>query len=44
MLNLICVCPDVVIYDEEREWLYLIEVVTSHGPVSPKRMLELEDF
>lgn len=36
--------PDVVIYDEEREWLYLIEVVTSHGPVSPKRMLELEDF
>jgi len=36
--------PDVVIYDEEREWLFLIEVVTSHGPVSPKRMLELEDF
>lgn len=36
--------PDVVIFDEEREWLYLIEVVTSHGPVSPKRMLELEDF
>ena len=36
--------PDVVIYDEEREWLFLIEVVTSHGPVSPKRMLELEEF
>ena len=36
--------PDIVIYDEEREWLFLIEVVTSHGPVSPKRMLELEDF
>jgi hypothetical protein len=36
--------PDVVIYDEEREWLFLIEVVTSHGPVSPKRMLELEDL
>ena len=36
--------PDVVIYDDEREWLFLIEVVTSHGPVSPKRMLELEDF
>jgi hypothetical protein len=36
--------PDVIIYDEEREWLFLIEVVTSHGPVSPKRMLELEDF
>lgn len=36
--------PDVVIYDEEREWLFLVEVVTSHGPVSPKRMLELEEF
>jgi hypothetical protein len=36
--------PDVVIYDEEREWLFLIEVVTSHGPVSPKRILELEEF
>jgi len=36
--------PDVVIYDEEREWLFLIEVVTSHGPVSPKRMLEFEEF
>lgn len=36
--------PDIVIYDESKEWLFLIEVVTSHGPVSPKRMLELEDF
>jgi hypothetical protein len=36
--------PDVIIYDEERDWLFLIEVVTSHGPVSPKRMLELEEF
>lgn len=36
--------PDVVIYDEERKWLYLIEAVTSHGPVSPKRVNELEAF
>jgi len=36
--------PDVVIYDEGREWLFLIEVVTSHDPVSPKRVLELEEF
>ena len=36
--------PDVVIYDPERAWLFLVEVVTSHGPVSPKRMLELEDM
>jgi hypothetical protein len=36
--------PDVVIYDEDRQWLFLIEVVTSHGTVSPKRILELEEF
>ncbi len=36
--------PDVVIYDEKKNWLYLIEAVTSHGPMSPKRILELEDF
>ena len=36
--------PDVVIYDRKRKWLFLIEAVTSHGPVSPKRLLELEEF
>ena len=36
--------PDVVIYDESKNWLYLIEAVTSHGPMSPKRIVELEDF
>lgn len=35
--------PDVVVYDESREWLFLIEAVTSHGPVSPKRWVELEE-
>lgn len=34
--------PDVVLYDEQRNWLFLIEAVTSHGPVSPKRKVELE--
>lgn len=34
--------PDVVVYDENRNWLFLIEAVTSHGPVSPKRWVELE--
>ena len=34
--------PDVLLYDEERNWLFLIEAVTSHGPVTPKRMQELE--
>lgn len=36
--------PDVVIYDESKNWLYLIEAVTSHGPMSPKRIMELEEF
>lgn len=34
--------PDVVIYDKERNWLLLIESVTSHGPVNGKRHSELE--
>lgn len=33
--------PDVVLYDEKRQWLFLIEVVTSHGPMTPKRVTEL---
>jgi hypothetical protein len=36
--------PDVVIFDSSRNWLFLIEAVTSHGPVSPKRIIELEKF
>ena len=36
--------PDVVIYDGAKNWLYLIEAVTSHGPMSPKRIIELDDF
>jgi adenine-specific DNA-methyltransferase len=34
--------PDVVLYDKSRQWLFLIEAVTTHGPVSPKRHAELE--
>lgn len=34
--------PDVVIYHEKRNWLVLVEAVTSHGPVNPKRMTELK--
>lgn len=36
--------PDVIIYDKLKNWLYLIEAVTSHGPVSPRRIVELELF
>lgn len=34
--------PDVVLYLPEKRWLFLIEAVTTHGPVSPKRHAELE--
>jgi adenine-specific DNA-methyltransferase len=34
--------PDVVLYWPEKKWLFLIEAVTSHGPVSPKRHAEFE--
>ena len=34
--------PDVVLYDEKRNRLFLVEAVTSHGPMSPKRVEELE--
>ncbi len=36
--------PDVLLYSEDRGWLFLIEAVTSHGPVSPKRHREIERF
>ena len=36
--------PDVILYDGKRNWLFLVEAVTSHGPVNAKRYKELEDF
>lgn len=36
--------PDIVIYYTEKNWLVLIEAVTSHGPVNPKRKIELEEL
>lgn len=33
--------PDVVLYDPQKEWLLLVEAVTSHGPVDGKRHAEL---
>ena len=33
--------PDVVLHDPARDWLILVEAVTSHGPVDPKRHDEL---
>src|SRR5581483_3618174 len=34
--------PDVVVYHTAKNWLVLIEAVTSHGPVNPKRQGELK--
>ncbi len=36
--------PDVVVHYREKNWLVLIEAVTSHGPVNPKRRQELREL
>jgi hypothetical protein len=36
--------PDVIFYDIHRNWLLLVESVTSHGPVNPKRHNELAEI
>jgi adenine-specific DNA-methyltransferase len=36
--------PDVVVFHKEKGWLVLIEAVTSHGPVNPKRHRELKEL
>jgi type II restriction enzyme len=36
--------PDVVVHYVEKKWLVLIEAVTSHGPVNPKRRHELKEL
>ncbi|MBR3541609.1 MAG: restriction endonuclease [Bacteroidales bacterium] len=34
--------PDVVLYREDKHWLYFIEAVTSVGPMDGKRLVELK--
>ncbi|OAT84766.1 BsuBI/PstI family type II restriction endonuclease [Desulfotomaculum copahuensis] len=36
--------PDIVLYNEEKKWIFLVEVVTSHGPMNPKRVTELKEM
>lgn len=36
--------PDIILYRKEDEWLYLIEAVTSVGPMSPKRLKEIKEM
>ena len=35
--------PDVTVHHRTADWLVLIEAVTSHGPINPKRRIELEE-
>ena len=36
--------PDVVLYHRAKNWLLLIEAVTSHGPIDAKRHAELGEL
>lgn len=36
--------PDVVLYREDRNWIYFVESVTSVGPINPKRILEITEM
>ena len=36
--------PDVILFSEEKNWLYFIESVTSVGPMEPKRIKEIEEM
>ena len=36
--------PDVVLYCEDKNWIYFVESVTSVGPMDPKRIVELNDM
>lgn len=36
--------PDVVLYCEDKDWIYFIESVTSVGPMDPKRIIEIKSM
>lgn len=36
--------PDVILYVEERDWLYFIEAVDSVGPMSPDRVIDINNM
>lgn len=36
--------PGVVLYREDKDWIYFIESVTSVGLMDPKRILEIADM
>jgi len=36
--------PDIILYDDKKDWVFFIEAVTSVGPMSPKRVIEINDI
>lgn len=34
--------PNMILYNSKKKWLFLIETVTAHGPISTQRQMELE--
>lgn len=36
--------PDVVLYRADKNWLYFIEAVDSVGPMSPERVLDIQNM
>lgn len=36
--------PDVVLYREDKDWIYFVESVTSVGPMDPKRIIEITEM
>lgn len=36
--------PDMILYREDKNWIYFIESVTSVEPMDPKRILEIESI
>jgi len=36
--------PDVIMYSAKDRWLFLVEAVTSHGPMTPLRLRQLRDM
>ena len=36
--------PDVVLYRADKNWIYFVEAVTSVGPMSPQRIIEIQNM
>lgn len=36
--------PDIVLFRPDKGWLYLVEAVTSHGPISQLRLMQLRNL